>query len=813
MPAVNWTDNSVSYAGVQEVAVRQRWANWDGSNFVESAWTVIDDLHCESLQWSLLPSMPTARLVFYYGNVTPHGTFVPTSRTKLAIDGYYVRIRYTTSDGVLSWYGFIDEIGDEEQGEEAGVLTGKQTFQCYGLPQILAHRFITHSFHFAEYIDATPALESNLRVSGSGLTFNQAGKPNRTATLRNVYAPPPTDQITLPAHVFAPYTDELRVQRASRSNGKIWDDPKYWSSRDILEYLQAYMMPVDRNGRQVIPFEFTGLDVVPNWDQPTIESEGRTILSLVQQLVDPGRLMQISTSVDDSVVPNKVNLDISSTSDSLLNLPNGQTHPASTNTLTLTTRAAHDTSVAYQRSTTSIVNQVVVKGAKRQAVATVQISPQDQPPVSEITDFELTENWSEANENAYEAGFSGDATYDALSSQQQIAANSRVRGTAELENVFKSFVINPYSHKLFDPANATPLIPQDNVNFGLPAAYDFVEQVPYFNALQLMSVLPLRKGHNYGGATPVVDDRAAEFMRPIVCMKDPADTKYLRGSTMSNGVDPKFSVGSGVDDNGRALVLNVLGQPQHSIAASRFDALQADLSQGNVTWDYTEAQITIALQDDRYAESYLPETTAALADVDVIRQKLFYVGAAYQKIFMPDQTVVGIDDQGALVQSQDGLTDSEDYFRNNQDELDSLATIAAQWWLTPRQTLRLVSARPSAAVEVGQVLQTCDGNAVNTIVSQVSISSPLSVSEGGVGAPQPVSYQITTAAAERNPIAFAPKMTFVNARAQLLQNLLPSGGNANARSGPANPRFAGGGAGGGLNVASPAPGQPPRPRR
>ena len=136
MPSINFGSSSLTYAGVQRVYTRQRWAD---------SWTQQNNIWCEEATWSLLPSMPSASFILKYGNVLPHGSTSWTTQSKLAIAGYYIKVEFDCEDGTLTWIGFIDQIVDEQGGIAGGVATGTQRFVALSMAQVLAYEFMVRS--------------------------------------------------------------------------------------------------------------------------------------------------------------------------------------------------------------------------------------------------------------------------------------------------------------------------------------------------------------------------------------------------------------------------------------------------------------------------------------------------------------------------------------------------------------------------------------------------------------------------------------------------------------------------------------------
>lgn len=737
MPSVNWGTSSLTYAGTQQVAVKQNWATWDGSAFVESPWVVQPNLHCEERVFNLLPSIPTAKLVLHYGDVIAHGATAQSVQAKLDIRGYHVRITDTCPDGTLVWYGFVDEQVDTQGGNGADGLTptGKQEFVCYGLVQMLNHEYMTSS---RWYDRSQPTAAA--RQSGSSIPFNQFGKPNRT---RGV----PTGE---PSHLFAPVSPLNQLGGTTRP----WEKPHFWSSRQILTYIQNYLSPKDAEGRVRIPIRFDGLANVPDWDRPTFQTEGRTVMSLINQIVNPSRGLLISTGVDTTTTPDTLVLNVHSTSSATVSLTGGVSHPANASTLQVTTANAQDTNTVVQSSTSKKVNQVIVKGAKRETCITTQIQK------SAGTDNALAPAWQNSETTDYNTAASNSTGYAALSDDEKAQRNAAVRGDNDLADVFKTFVLYPrWDRSLVTvDGSKTWVFQAENPDYDSNAsppdadAEEYIEYHPWWQDIQIKNVLPFKQDFYYGGSTPVTDEDAEpDFRPPVVLFKVPGKTEYLVAEKMANAKSPTWSVEVGLAKDGQGLSLNVVGDEQHVLAYSDFVALP-DEDSLTEQWKYEDCYITISLEDDRYAEGRFPADSALPTTTDLVRRKIIYAGDSYRKVQLSGRITVGINNDGSRKQTQTGIMIDDNWLVDDTDKLNALAQLASLYYVADRKVFRLSSARPSALPAVGQLLTLANGETINSVVSQISLQTPLSESLGSTSS----SYEITTTLGEIDPLQFIP---------------------------------------------------------
>ncbi|MFN7318639.1 MAG: hypothetical protein ACK5S6_03915, partial [bacterium] len=142
MPVPTPVDNIASFGSTLAfdanaiVSIKQSW--WDN-------WTLREDLTCTAVAWQVAPNVGYCQVHRRYGPTTERdGSFV--NRTRLNLDGWYVRIEVFCPDGSRLWHGFIDDTGEDESGfvamNELDVdlepivvqrPTGKQTFTGVGM--------------------------------------------------------------------------------------------------------------------------------------------------------------------------------------------------------------------------------------------------------------------------------------------------------------------------------------------------------------------------------------------------------------------------------------------------------------------------------------------------------------------------------------------------------------------------------------------------------------------------------------------------------------------------------------------------------
>ncbi len=660
--------------------------------------------------------MPSASFILKYGRVLNQGSLSWQTQSKLAIAGWYVKVEHDCADGTITWVGFIDQIADEQGGMAVGVPTGTQKFVALSMAQLLAYEYMTRSKWHDERVD-------EIRWSGGAISFNQEGKPNRSDSDSPAGADSP---------LFAP--------RAPKNwDGEPFIAPKFWSSRDIANYLINYAVPLDSSEEKKVKFRLDNVAAIPDWDRPVIDTEGKSVLAILEELINPSKLLQLSVTHDESTSPHSVVLRVNSLSHTELSLPDSKTHPANTNTCQIIAAASHDTNVVVQGSISSIVNQVVVRGAKRETMYTGAIS---------TADTFLLPGWNTTELSEYNNAASAEAGYSAASTSQKRHMNQVVRGRHKLNDVFKTFVLNP--SYLLDGAD---ILFRDE---------DGERYIPWWNDVTVSPTLPLKEGLAYdeAGITTAKHEATVELRTPFVVFQRPGSSpaSYLQAEKMADGTDPIFACQVGLAKDNAGITLDVLGHHQHAIAHDTFVPLPVDDTERLGEWDYSACWVTVSLNEDRFAEYKFPPDDSVSSASDAIRKKVFYAGDGYKRTAVVFGAFVEIDTDGSLksIDVSNLQGSSPNYtLVDDTDKLEAIGKIAASWYLVPRQIVRLISSRPSAEIAVGQLVTTINSGTphsatINTVITEIRLSTPLDAELS------PASFSVTTAMGELDPLQFLP---------------------------------------------------------
>lgn len=696
MPAINFESLS-AFTGPTRVYTRQFWAD---------AWVLVDNLWPNELSWTLLPDPPTASFRSDYGPIVSQNDNGWRIIPKLNVLGWYVKVEVDCPDGTVVWVGFIDDVVDFQGGIQASVVDrvgtthtnvpfGRYDITAYAMTQALAYETIYKAYWWDG---------SAKRESGAAIPFNANGKPNRTNTV-------PAGETS---HLFS-----------AASNAA------YWSSRDIVAYLIAQHPPKKQSGAVGIPFDLINGSILPNWDQPVIDTDRVNVWELLEQLID--RRLFLAASVGYNGTTNTNELRIHSLSPTSATLGGGRTLSANTDLLTIACVNSAHTSAVVRASATSSFQRVVARGAKRTSTATLKINDG------------IYKAWDSTQATEYSEAASLEADYATADSNERRRMNANVRAQAEYDDVFRHLILkdtDDYTlsgNFVFQTDDTTP-----------------ARHYAWPKSIEILPQLALLSGVDYSSTniTSGLDlSKAGANRLPLIAMKVPNSTGTKRkdvtrigllGWLFGQDADAAYSVDVLLDDDGRGIRLNVVNAPQYAIGGPEFDALDVD-SVVDTRWDIATTEATVTLLDDRFAEGKVE--SAGIATADQVRTIVVDVGPGWRRDWVVKDTTVDIKHDSTLRRNTNG-----GFIRDDSAILASFATLAGLWFLVPRNLLTVSGSRPSAVPAVGQLVTTLNagtGHAVsiNTIVSQIVLRLPMG--ENGP-APNP-EFQLQTAASVFDP--------------------------------------------------------------
>lgn len=712
--------------GGHRVYLRQLWSG---------SWTLYQDIHCTDAVWSCAPSMPTAQLVRPYGMVKSHLSPAYIQNSKLDVARWYVKVVFTTNattGATMTWYGVVSDIEDHHAGfvtyNDVERPTGQQVFQCFGLEQLLNQSEISSSWYLGD-------IDEPEKETSAALAFNDGGRPNRTKLFR-----PPSDiDVFEGVSVLPAFTE-------------------HWSTRDIVKYLLYYKGPTGATTHlsRDVPFTLLHPERLDSKDSPVLQQKGATTLQLLYRLIDRRRMSSFKLTVDETTTPHTVNLVPFTFNAELIDFGLPDIDPIQPNLSTKIIVADRDemTAISIRDVDLQLAERVLVRGAPRTTTCTFFYAAD-----------RFEQAWSTTDETAYENAASGVTGYSGWDAQKKERRNREVRLHESLKKVYSWFEIPP------DWDGQTGLYSSSTVTY--PCFIDDVASPveQYVPGVRLLPYLPLYEGLDYGGSN-IYDDSVGnptqyEYRKPFCMFKVPTAAVWVQGDNLSSLVDESSDpTGAGTNyrwtatvrtqRDSRIVEINVSGEPQHVIAKTDFTPLAADRDLGDFDYKDRTMLVTVALEENRYAEAVYPDFPPDTTLIDAERTLIIYAGDEYRLDYVTEGTVVEIDNDGAPDTVAPGA-----YATDDRDRLAVIARLAYEWYAQYRAVLTLSTKRLTNELEVGDFVET-SGDAtipnnthlttINSPITQIRLRNPRIQNGSGDGP----SMSIVTSAGELDAATLVP---------------------------------------------------------
>lgn len=661
-------------------------------------WEIQSQVICTSATWTIAPQIATATLRNRYGDTMPPGATQWQMWSRLNLAGKYVRILFEDNLGQSSWnwYGIIRTSSDQRMG-----AYGVETFLAYGMESLLQ-----------EWRPETSRWRDNANQEfgvDMPIPFNERGFSNRTQS---------------PEYVF---------DGGKRS---YYDTTHDWSTRQVVEYLLANETPRDFIGQRNITFQLVDtLSLLPTHDRPVVEREGRTTWEILNALMPRQRLLSFTTEVQDSGVIQVVPLSFNA---SQLTLPSGQQLAANPNQYTFSVASDTSGSPTLRFNQVDTYDVVRIWGARPRCCFTASKA-----------DSTLEDGWPSTLETAYETG----ADLTGLSAGDLTAKRRRHeehRRSDKFRPVYARWRIPfAWDGKANNGLNSGYDRPVDPINEADPTnaiqGHDF-----YPPRLQILSSLPLLSGHDYSGDNikngTVTKDSEGPFSElPPLCITPLLEDTSWYVNVESIGVaaeweesetastDRRWTGSVQVVQGEAAIHVQVIGQPQHFIAATAFSGQAEDITP---QWDYDDFIFTIAVEAHRRLKAQVPENPPP-SPVDYVRTMDVFAGDEWRLDYVVPDTIVLVADDGTITRSNGG------YVRNDKPALQELASLAYQWYSQDRATLSYATKVWHPTVEVGSLVLSVDGTTANTVISSITIDTPIAT--GADPEPATITYETSFA--------------------------------------------------------------------
>lgn len=682
----------------------------------EAAYMHVSELHFRSGN----SGIPSASLMWRYGQVTRPGQAVPEFVRPLDIAGYYVKIEVTP--GLLkgdpfaelkteTWHGIVWGEADKDLGYIDKYKIGVQEFQCLGLASLLNSASPQKSYWNNG---------GQEQVSEGLPTFNDEGKPNQS-----------------PGKHGTNIVDESFVFHPKQKEG----DAQSWLSSSILEYLFKKVPPLGLDGLADTEFitwriEDSELDKMPE-DKPTVYQEGRTYWDLLRSLVSKYRLVDftidVSTEVDEH---NVFDIKIFTMTDVALSVSNEfiADLPANPETIHLDMTDWPAGDVVLRRERLHKVDRVIGRG--EHIVTVVSAMP---VPVGNVV--ALNPGWTAAEKIQYDSGGSGEPDYpDDLYEQREFVTNFRSRD--EVSNVYSRFELSTSMELPFEEEDG------------------FTRYVPYEKTI--LRETKLQEGVNYLGTVLEGNGKPEREIFGVIAIPNSSKYVYMHKINESSYIEEydedaprKWSTSIQVDRDYPSIALRVHGeQKQYVLTTNAEDAFgdvledvqfvpipDIDDEPNRGEWDYATISVTMAIQDERKLTVIEPPELQ-LPQTDFIKVLEIDFGDSYQWIRLAAGTVVGIDARGDLA-----IVDQQQDIRNDRDKLTRKVKSAYHYYSKDRTALEISTPFVDGIqeIKIGDFIQTMavarqdptiqndptwnQTEIVNAVVTKKSYFFPISESE------------------------------------------------------------------------------------
>lgn len=368
------------------------------------------------------------------------------------------------------WVGQIDGQATALGGSSDEIPSGTQIIVANSIENtVFGKHFVLDSVYTEFNISADdPDTEEDegeikkTKTCSHGITFNENGQPNQAGTKID-------GKKRLGLGDF--------MTRPNRGHGDRFV-PVHWSTRDIVEYAIDNWVPVDSQGTELFEVRIDVADLarLPNWDQPVLETHGFRPIEILRRLLSRRRLLvwwleidederiEVGEGVNERNLP-VLKFRVQATTGISIQATATQAIPANDNWLAIDADDDASSRVQLEQDNNSLVDQVVVQGARRRNVMTLDF---ETPDVGHVSDPDpradpITHRgspyWFPSIQAGYEAGASNTLAYRALKVTQRDEKkrlNDQERSRDQFKDVFRRFGM---SH---EPGLITYAIPPDS---------------------------------------------------------------------------------------------------------------------------------------------------------------------------------------------------------------------------------------------------------------------------------------------------------------------------------------------------------------
>jgi hypothetical protein len=710
----------------------------------EDEWEEVPQLIPLMMEFDVAPNLGSATLDWRYGYaILPKslaGEVVPPYNAKETI-GMYVWIEPQSTDRrdedneearPPNWYGKVVSVGDQWAGdsnspESEPVARGKQVLACHSIMCVL---------------DTTPILTSVVeRLDEDGqqttreinvcLPFNRLNSHAIDAQMKldgNRSAMIVSGEAFCFAGSLSPSTDE-------ETN---FEPPEKWSLANVLDYLFEFHCPKDYKGDTVIKFSLRRnkvLEGLIDYEVQLDRYDGLTLFQVLNHLIDRRRSLgwYLDASTDDEqVVSFEVVLFTFLTED--VELPTGGTLAAAEKLLELDLTGDRLATVELETDGAVAYDQIIARGDRRGALFQIGGGGEgddDDVSVPLVADYDTSTDEDSLLDD-FMHGPQKQEGFDGMADMEQLAAIDRYRSQPKFERLGQYFCIDPeWELKGTGIGDQGPVCPKLDSS-GEPTEESIEIYLP---GIRLSKMTPMFTEIDYSGEN-IADGTAAEALKnvPKESVPDPIPTHcYVKLPLEADGEEHwvpgklvgkrdgwagglGYSVGLTLNETKPGVIVEVRGGQGRSlrgffmgdIAADDDNAIGTDLHR---TVD--DLMIVAYAQFQEFVEVRIPpddEIVDATGErPDLVRRKVISIPDC-RLDWVPKGTTVGVElkptEDGEAMRYELKRTTKAAFIRDDRKRLETVAKIAAEFYLTPRRALTITWRRLRRMVSLGDLIAT-----------------------------------------------------------------------------------------------------------
>ncbi|QDU82685.1 hypothetical protein Pla110_44460 [Polystyrenella longa] len=688
-------------------------------------WTYYPSVFIDTMRLQAGPSVDEVILRHRYGTFTSQIGQAAGVVAYLPMERQYVKIELTgpeESPGVTpypfqTWYGFIELEEREIFFDRSGQPTGDQVIRAYGLLRLLELNFIRK----AHYVDS----EGTEQIIRRGITFNSA------------------------EHSTYPQRGNMADQRAGNNDGYLFSHKAYgasrWKASDAVRYLLQIHAPRAQVG-EVGYWELTGNTPALDWYDITVPTDGRSVKSVLDDLIDRRRMVGYTLNASESSGNMTVQLEVFTFNEETIQLP--PTYQVFPNENTIELDLGNDPRIASATLTNNfahVVDEVVARGSLVTSTFSIWYTGEGDPSEAEM----LKNGWVDDDEVNYKKAATETAGYGDLEIEEKEELNTIARSRDAVRDVFSRFVMD-------DQWELDGLIVPDEQ--ASPSAYyhvavvtdawEYMDNDDISSAVTSGTFAPLRtriSDKRFLDTLPVPIESDQDvfditFREPFTVFRqtDEVDSsdiwemgEYLAANADTGGERTRqFSVTTQMlsDALGIRLQVSAAGG-QHLIRRSEADSIIAELNGAETPLsldatlkevgavDYEDSITTVAMEWDLHLEAVVGTEATSSSGVHS-RTMIIDVPDARFDIRLPG-TVKDVNEDGSLELDENGSI-----LRDDRERVEQIAKAAAQWYGTKRQALRIVHRGHANHLELGHLVTSIgasypDSSAMSVVTSIV----------------------------------------------------------------------------------------------